>query len=248
MKLQSKVILGSLITGVYDVNRNETLQEDDFKLVNEWVNSIKNAGLQAVLFHNSFSVATQQKFENDNLIFIKVENSEKYNPNVFRYFLYLDFLKKYYSQITDVFVTDVSDVVLVNNPFEDLFYIQNSNFIFCGDEPEILNNVWMNAHSTHLRNQISDFESYEQLNENQILLNCGIIGGKYMLMLSFFEQLCKIHQTYNQHNNTAYTGDMGAFNYVLRTQFNQQFIHGKPVNTVFKEYETERKDCWFRHK
>jgi len=41
---------------------------------------------------------------------------------------------------------------------------------------------------------------------------------------------------------------MGAFNYLARTQFNGHLRHGAPVNTVFKMYENERQDCWFRHK
>jgi len=41
---------------------------------------------------------------------------------------------------------------------------------------------------------------------------------------------------------------MGAFNYLVRTQYNSNLIHGKPVNTVFKGFEVERTDCWFRHK
>jgi hypothetical protein len=41
---------------------------------------------------------------------------------------------------------------------------------------------------------------------------------------------------------------MGAFNYLMRIKFNEQVIHGAPVNTVFKSYENEREDCWFRHK
>ena len=49
-------------------------------------------------------------------------------------------------------------------------------------------------------------------------------------------------------NQTAFTGDMGAFNYLARTQFNSHLRHGAPVNTVFKMYENERQDCWFRHK
>jgi hypothetical protein len=52
----------------------------------------------------------------------------------------------------------------------------------------------------------------------------------------------------NRDNKTEYTGDMGVFNYVARTQYNSQLIYGAPVNTVFKNYETERSDCWFRHK
>jgi hypothetical protein len=57
-----------------------------------------------------------------------------------------------------------------------------------------------------------------------------------------------IHQFANIDNKTAFTGDMGAFNYIARTQFNNQLIHGAPVNTLFKGYENDREDCWFRHK
>jgi hypothetical protein len=62
------------------------------------------------------------------------------------------------------------------------------------------------------------------------------------------EQLASIHEQHNLDNKTAYTGDMGAFNYLVRTKYNDQLIHGAPVNTVFKGYEENRKDCWFRHK
>jgi hypothetical protein len=41
---------------------------------------------------------------------------------------------------------------------------------------------------------------------------------------------------------------MGAFNYIARTHFSNKLIHGAPVNTVFKEYESSRMECWFRHK
>ena len=67
-------------------------------------------------------------------------------------------------------------------------------------------------------------------------------------MLPFLEQLCSIHERYNMTNETVYTGDMGAFNYVARTRFNDHLRHGEPVNTVFKGYERDRTDCWFRHK
>ena len=68
------------------------------------------------------------------------------------------------------------------------------------------------------------------------------------IIFNFLQQLCAIHQHANYNNKTAYTGDMGAFNYLARTVFNQQLIHGAPVNTVFKGYEIDRNDCWFRHK
>lgn len=240
--------MASLITGSYDVNRNETLPSDDFELVKAWADSVQNAGIQGIIFHNGFSEETCEKHQSENLIFIRTEPSGLFNPNVFRYFLYLDFLENAGSQITDVFLTDISDVVLIRNPFEENHYSENPETIFCGEEPKSLANEWMIEHSAHLRSQIPDFEIYEKDFADKPLLNCGIIGGKTTLLMDFLTRLCAIHQNYNQENKSAFTGDMGAFNYLIRTQFQEKIQHGFPINTVFKEYQSDREDCWFRHK
>jgi hypothetical protein len=106
----------------------------------------------------------------------------------------------------------------------------------------------MRAHANHLRSNISDYANYEDKFAEETLLNCGIIGGSAPLFYDFIQKLCYIHQESNTENKTAYTGDMGAFNYLARTQFNSHLKHGTPINTVFKMYETHRTDCWFRHK
>jgi hypothetical protein len=93
-----------------------------------------------------------------------------------------------------------------------------------------------------------NFEQFEKKYSQSTLLNCGIIGGEISVMKNFIEKLSQLHRLYNANNSTAYTGDMGGFNYIARTYFNDHIIHGKPVNTVFKEYENQRTDCWFKHK
>jgi hypothetical protein len=233
---------------VYDVNRNTTLEDDNYALVQAWAESIQLLNLQGVIFHNSFSEATCRKFSNENITFIEVKYNPAFNPNVFRYFIYRDFLLNLTSTIKSVFVTDVSDVVVVKNPFETFLFQENRDTLFCGDEPKTLDNDWMNDHSTNLRNQITGFVEYEQSFAQSTLLNCGIIGGSTDVMSDFLEKLCFIHEHFNSNNETAYTGDMGAFNYIARTHFNNNLIQGAPVNTVFKEYESARMECWFRHK
>jgi hypothetical protein len=242
------IILACHIAGVYDVNRSTTLEHDDYALVQAWAESIQALGLQGVLFHNNFSEETCEKYSTENISFIKIEYDQKWNPNVFRYFIYRDFLLNFTSTINSVFVTDVSDVVVVRNPFESFLFRENTDKLFCGDEPKTLDNEWMNNHSTHLRNQISDYVEYEKKFAESTLLNCGIIGGSTTVMLNFLEKLCFVHEHFNINNETAYTGDMGAFNYIARTHFNNNLIHGAPVNTVFKEYESSRMECWLRHK
>jgi hypothetical protein len=167
---------------------------------------------------------------------------------VYRYFIYRNFLQLYAREINNLFITDVSDVVAINNPFTQPLFLANPSALFCGDEPKYLDNEWMTDHSNHLRNSIADYTGYEEKFKTAPLLNCGIIGGNVKLMKGFIEKLCRIHQQHNHDNQTAYTGDMGAFNYLARTQFNECILHGPPVNTVFKAYEYHRTDCWFRHK
>lgn len=236
------------ITGVYDVNRNNLLQDDDYALVKDWAESMVALRLKGIIFHNNFTVETCEKFTNDCVSFQKVAYNPQFNPNVYRYFVYRDFLRIYAPRIKSLFVTDVSDVVAVQNPFTQLLFTQNPTALFCGDEPKILDNDWMKNHATHLRSKIADYADYERSFQKATLLNCGIIGGNTPVMQDFIEKLCLIHQQHNHDNATAYTGDMGAFNYLARTQFDAQLRHGAPVNTVFKMYEHDRLDCWFRHK
>ena len=244
----SNLILACHITGVYDVNRSTTLQDDNFELVRDWAASVAAAKLQGVLFHNGFSEETCQTHKSEYLTFVKINYNPQFNPNVYRYLVYLDFLEKQTHSPANLFVTDVTDVTLVNNPFTDPLFISSPNTLFCGNEHIQLANEWMLAHGSSLRSQIDDYADYEARFATDTLLNCGIIGGSYPLFLAFLQQLCAIHRRYNATNKTAYTGDMGAFNYLVRTKFNSQLRHGYPVNTVFKSYEVSRNDCWFRHK
>lgn len=242
------LICASLFTGVFDVNRSEMLPDDNFHLIKKWCNSIQNLGLKGVVFHNNFSEKTIEEAQLKQVFFIKVDFNTMLNANVYRYLVYLDFMKKYGDQIQNIFFTDIADVAVVKNPFADLFYSQNPESLFCGDEEEIMDNPWMRDHCTHLRNLIPGFKEFEKLNKSETLLNCGVIGGKTALMVKLLEELCKIHLTCTVSNKTPFTLDMGAFNFVARTHFSNRIKHGQPVATRFKYFEDDRTDCWFRHK
>jgi hypothetical protein len=239
--------LGCHITGVYDVNRNQMLLDDDFSIIEKWSASISKLNLQAIIFHNNFSDSTVLKYQSDHLIFIKITHDIRFNPNVFRYSLYSQFLNKYFDKIDSLFVTDVSDVLVLKNPFIQPLFIDNSDFVFCGDEKTIWNNKWMNDHGSHLRNHIEDYFEIETKYKSHQLLNCGVIGGNIQIMKSLIESIWKVHETYNFDNTTSFTGDMGAFNYVLRKYYYQNVLHGTPVNSEFKAYFDDGSN-WFQHK
>ena len=115
-KIDKNVILASLITGVYDVNRSETLKDDDFSVVEAWANSISNLKLQGIIFHNNFSDVTCKANESEFIRFVKVNYNPQFNPNVFRYFVYNKFCNENSHLLKNVFVTDVSDVIVLKNP------------------------------------------------------------------------------------------------------------------------------------
>jgi len=242
------LICATLLTSVYDVNRNELLVEDNFDLIKDWYYAILKLDLKGVVFHNTFSQKTVEIYQNERITFVAVSYDTRFSANVFRYLMYQDFIRRHFDKIANIFVTDITDVVAIQNPFKQPLFINHPDALFCGDEMKILDNEWMRDHSTHLRNSIPGFAAYEQKNRQEILLNCGIIGGNIQIMKTLMDGLADIHRTHTVHNQTPYTLDMGAFNYVARTQFAQHLRHGVPINTRFKQYESERFDCWFRHK
>jgi hypothetical protein len=245
---QSTLILACHFTGIFDVNRQSVLMDDDFSLVQNWVDSILNLDLTAVLFHNNFSENTCAQHAHPNLHFIRVEFPNTFNPNVFRYFVYQEFIELHLAQVSAFFVTDVGDVTVCLNPFVQPLFLNNPNALFCGDEPKTLQNDWMYEHGTHFRAQMPDYAAFEAEFANAPLLNCGVFGGITLVMRAFLAGLCAVHARFNDDNRTAFTGDMGAFNYCVRRHWNDRVLHGAPVNTVFKGYEVDRRDCWFRHK
>ena len=104
------IIMACLITGIYDVNRSETLENDKYELVQHWAESLTSLKLNGLIFHNNFSLETCQKYQNEYVSFVRINHdSSSFNPNVYRYFVYKEFLDRHEGEIENVFLTDISD-------------------------------------------------------------------------------------------------------------------------------------------
>jgi hypothetical protein len=242
------LVLGCHFTGQFDVNRRQVLPHNRFELVADWAQSIASQGLTAVLFHNGFCAATVAKHQGPHLRFEPAQPLPGFSPNVVRYGIYHRYLQAHAHQIDALFATDVADVVMLQNPFQQPLFVQHPAHLFCGDEPKSLHDDWMLQHGGHLRASLPGYARFEQAYAHCQLLNCGVVGGNMAVMSGFFEALWALHARYNVQNTTGFTGDMGMFNFLTRTRYGRQLQHGAPVNTVFKRYELHRADCWFRHK
>jgi hypothetical protein len=247
--IKDNIILSTILTGVNDIQRDVNWLGDNFDYIKDWYNSIKDFNIKAIIFHNTFSDETVLKYETDNIKFIKVSYDVNYlNPNVYRYFIYKKYIEENKLNIENLFITDITDVVVLSNPFNSNFFKENKNYIFCGDEETILGSEWMINHNEHLRNKIDDFINYEKKYSKYKLLNCGIIGGEVNIISDILSKICKIHSEVTISNKTKYTCDMGVFNYIIKKYYSDKVKHGSPINTKFKYFELDNKECWFRHK
>ena len=91
----TNLVMACFITGVHDVNRNTTLSDDSAELVQDWAASVTAANLKGIIFHNNLSEATCKSLQNNSISFIKIDYDSQYNPNVFRYFVYLNFIQQH---------------------------------------------------------------------------------------------------------------------------------------------------------
>ncbi|MFM9950217.1 MAG: hypothetical protein ACKV1O_19945 [Saprospiraceae bacterium] len=105
--MDKQLILACHFTGIYDVNRNTTLEDDDYSIVQAWAESIAALQLKGIIFHNNFTSETCSKYQNEHLVFIKIDYNPRFNPNVYRYLIYRDFLRAHSAELESVFVTDV---------------------------------------------------------------------------------------------------------------------------------------------
>ena len=104
-EIQSNLIVASHVTGIYDVNRNTTLANDDFSIVADWAESIEALQLHGIIFHNNFSEETCKLHQSDKINFVKIDYNPLYNPNVFRYIIYDAFLNSYGNFINQIYAS-----------------------------------------------------------------------------------------------------------------------------------------------
>jgi hypothetical protein len=106
------------------------LADDSYEFVQEWAETVAAANLRGIIFHNNFSDQTCVLHENEYISFERISYNPQFNPNVYRYFVYRDFLAKSTEPIQGVFVTDITDVTLAQNPFLHPLFTTNPNSLF----------------------------------------------------------------------------------------------------------------------
>lgn len=212
------IVLTSYFSGVVDPQRNERWATDH-KAVEKLEYSVTQRGVGFELIHNCFDLP--------NLTTIQG------SPYFERWLKQYQYLRSH-PEVEYVFVTDATDVDMLNNPFPHV--VQGK--LYVGDEPsETLSNSWMlTRHQEPIVNQ------FLRDHPDLPLLNCGVVGGSRKLVM----ELCHDMWAYYIKHPLEQT-DMGIFNYLVHTKYSDRLEYGRHVTSVFKQFE-RHSDAWFRHK
>jgi len=140
------------------------------------------------------------------------------NPYFARWFAYYDHLAGATGQ---VWCVDGSDVELLRTP--------EAVDLACGAEPSTVGTEpWMAQHHS----------TSATLDQTARLLNAGILGGKAQTVRQIAADIAATA-------NDADLTDMAVFNHVLRRHGP---LYDEPVHTVYKAFDYDNPEAWWRHK
>ena len=233
-------IFTSYFTGGKDPQRNGSWPSNDFSIIKDFYNSVIKHKLNCVILHDNCSTEFIEQYSTDKIKFVKVDEV-KLNMVDYRWKLYHNLLEEM-PEIKNVYCLDISDVIILKNPFKSM----KKEMLYIGDE-ECTNkeNWWMMD-----RYRMLGLDTKEYVNNK--VLNCGVFGGNREMMLEATEAISNILET---ANITKTTVDMAAANHVVYTNHTDKFISGLPLNTkyrggafAFNGQNNDADKAWIQHK
>lgn len=229
-------------THVVGRNSQGFVDNNTYEYIKPWYDSLIANNQEGVLFHDNLSDDFVDKYQNEKIKFIKVEDSEWSNLD-YRWMCYESFLKD--NKFDNVFMTDCSDVKLVQplNTLIDKY--KDVSYFACNDS--ILLHEFHFYMSFHELFQLPD-RMWFLLNQPRLeLINMGVIGCNYENALKFL----KIYNEFRVSLGRSEIGnlDMACGQYVFRRLLKgEKMLIGQPFCSEFKKYQNDRKDVYFIHK
>lgn len=207
-----------------------------------WAESLQALNLRGIVFYSNIYAGFAAKCY-PNVEFISAadffpawQDLLEWNAVDARWVLYDYWLQR--TTEPAVFFTDVSDVLVKQNPFPQL----QADTLYCGDEPTIVNCNWMQQTARYANDP--QINSFLKAAGQKPLLNAGVLGGSRADVHTFIQEM----RAQGLHSCTK-TIDMLYFNYVgYNLPARLKLCHGAPVTSNFRGNEVERTDVWFVHK
>ena len=233
------VVLTWLLTSQADPQRGRSLKSDSAEL-KALHDSLKHDGKFVVL---SSGMNDTRHIPNATV----VEVSQGVNPYFERWLATYRWLRDN-PQVGRVWCVDGTDVQMLRDPFPEM----EEGVLYAGYEPKTLRDEWMVKHHPD-----STLQKFMKGNPNLPLVNAGVMGGDRATVMGFAHRLVKmyfddwidfIYGWEHTRLNSEQAGDMGAFNYVARTEYADVLSSGPHVTTIFKGEEKNNRTAWWKHK
>lgn len=222
--------------GSKDPQRNEYWSQHS-KGLSELILSCQRTATPLIVFHDCLDEARDSKY----FTYIRVAKNPKRSPLSYRWLIYKDYLEK--NHHSRFFCVDATDVRILHNP---LRYMDESK-VYVGDEiGNTWKNTWVERHNEpHIK--IKDYRQVKEKNLNKVLLNAGIIGGKFENIFPMIEFVAN-HIIHEEKEDPSIHTDMAIVNYFVRKHYDDILVSGEPLNTKFKQFEYNSRKAWIQHK
>eukprot|EP01138_Halocafeteria_seosinensis_P012608 gb/GECG01012882.1/.p1 GENE.gb/GECG01012882.1/~~gb/GECG01012882.1/.p1 ORF type:complete len:689 (+),score=63.16 gb/GECG01012882.1/:1-2067(+) len=231
------------------------------KLISNYYHSAASLGLQVYVIHDGLNMTFQQQFETPKFRFVhldelyknafqsEIEEFSKFQSNNDRRYFFFYKMLKYEMQEkpraklpTFVLVTDLFDVHFRMNPWE-YFDRYPENFLFMGQDRSLIGKG-----SWFIKRMQNCFFTTEQICELAVprkpMLNPGILGGTFNVMLYYFHLMKKALQQSNPNWNC----NLPVTNYVAYKYFSDRLFYGPPLHSKFMSYGKVNGDAYIIHK
>ncbi len=248
-RCRENLICAAYLTGKPDPQRGDRIRRDSGVYIRDWYASVRALGLSAVVFHDQLSPAFVDRFTTAGIRFRRVARSP-WSPNDARFFAYQAFLRRH--AVARVFLTDISDVTIAQDPFAGMGRFRTPLFIGAEVYPApvgrtIRRHHWLRRRIAEARgrrsSQVPDF--FAARGYDLPTLNAGVIGGEASAVRRFLAHFTRVRRAIGHPERNL---NMPIVNYVFHRYFRGAFRVGPPVTSVFKAYQRGRTDVWFIHK
>jgi len=217
--------------------------QNDISYIWNWYSSVKELGIDARIFCDNLSDEFIKEYSTDKIQFVKV-GSSPFSNNDWRFFCYRKYLDDTkWNEFDSVFLTDSSDVTVIQNPASLVDSNEGVDFFVCNDSIGLSDFPYMDLHEkAGWRDSLWLSMMLPQLE----LINMGVVGGKIKAMQKFLDRFCLARLALGSY---SFNADMWVGQYVFRILLgDSKIMIGEPVTSKFKQYENDRKDVFFRHK
>ena len=133
---ENDYIVTTYLTFRKDSQRKYVWPSDCFDIMKNFYESVVKQDLNCIILMDKLSDKFIHEYTTNKIKFVRC-NCDILNPADIRWKLYYDLLKSR-TDFNNVFFTDISDVIVLKNPFQ----FMELDKVYCGDEESIIEKNW----------------------------------------------------------------------------------------------------------